>query len=100
MSRYQVAAKDPEKYAITIGWDTPLQTYFAQVVRKDTDRDWDMALWAGTHPRELHSVAELQETIKPYADIPRETQNALACDQGPMEHWAATERGRGSDPGR
>jgi hypothetical protein len=81
VSRYDVSAKDPGKYAITVGWSRSLQTYFAQVIEKDRDRDWDMTLWAGTNPKEIGSVAELQEKLKPYADIPKETQNALSYDQ-------------------
>jgi hypothetical protein len=95
MSRYHVEAKDPSKYSATVGWDSPLQTFFGQVMRKDRDRDWDMALWVGTNPREIGSIAELQEKLKPYAEIPKETQNALAFDMGPMEHWHAAERDSG-----
>lgn len=83
MSRYSVEARDPSKYTIVVGWDKSLQTYFAQVTRKDMDRDWDMQLWAGTNPRELSSVEELQRAVKEYADVPKETCNALRFDQGP-----------------
>jgi hypothetical protein len=88
MSRYDVEAKDPGKYTIVVGWDKSLQTYFAQVTRKDLDRDWDMALWKGTNPREINSIAELQTALKPYAEIPKETQNALAFDMGPADYYS------------
>ena len=81
MSRYSVEAKDPEKFTVIIGWDRPLQTYFAQVIRKDSDRDWDMHLWSGCNPRELNTVAELQDAVRKYAEIPQETQSALQRDE-------------------
>jgi hypothetical protein len=94
MSRYPIEAKDP-KYAVVVGWDNPLQTFFGQVIDKTSDRDWDLKLWAGTNPREIGSIAELQDRLKEYAVIPKEVQNALAFDQGPLEHWPAAERESG-----
>ena len=91
MSRYDVVAKEPDKYAVTVGWDKPLQTFFAQVMRKDSDRDWDMALWKGTNPREIGSVAKLQQALKDYAEIPMEMQNTLRFDMGPLEQWHEVE---------
>ena len=73
MSRYSVEAKDPEKFTVMVGWDKDYQTFFAQVMRKDSDRDWDMALWKSTNPRELNSVEELQRAVKEFVDIPKET---------------------------
>jgi hypothetical protein len=93
VSRYPIEAKDPGKYSVTVGWDGPLQTYFAQVTRKDRDRDFDMALWVGTNPREINSPIELQERLKDYAVIPNETLNALSFDMGPM--WTPAERESG-----
>ena len=92
MSQYEIPAKSPDLHTIIVGWDARLQTYFAQVTRKDQDRDWDMTLWKGTNPREIGSIAELQAVLKPYADIPKEMQNALAYDMGPYER-PTTERG-------
>jgi hypothetical protein len=88
VSRYDVSAKDPGKYAITVGWSRSLQTFFAQVIEKDRDRDWDMKLWVGTNPREINSIEELQAALKPYAEIPKETQNALAFDMGPADYYS------------
>jgi hypothetical protein len=96
-SRYEINAKEPDRYTVIVGWDRRLQTYFAQVMRKDLDRDWDMSLWKGTNPRELGSVEELQKALKDYATIPREVQNALAYDLGPYE-WPEKDSGR--DAGR
>jgi hypothetical protein len=92
MSRYDVVAKEPDKYAVTVSWDRPLQTYFAQVIHKDSDRDYDMALWKGTNPREIGSVTDLQQALKDYADIPKGVQNALQFDMGPLEQWREPER--------
>jgi len=95
LSRYPIEARDPSRYTVTVGWDSPLQTYFGQVIDKATDRDFDMKLWVGTNPRELNTVAELQDRLKDYAIIPKEVQNALAFDQGPLERWPAAERESG-----
>jgi len=81
MSRYSVEAKDPEKFTVIVGWDKDYQTFFAQVTRKDSDRDWDTALWKGTNPRELNSVEELRQAVKEFVDIPKETQHALQWDE-------------------
>ena len=91
MSRYDVQAKEPDKYTVIVGWDKPLQTYFAQVIRKDSDRDFDPALWKGINPREISSVADLQQALKDYVDIPTEMQNALRFDMGPDESFHARE---------
>ena len=101
MSRYSVEAKDPGKYTVMVGWDKDYQTFFAQVMRKDIDRDWDMALWKGTNPRELNSVEERQRAVKEFVDIPQETQRALQWDEKMGRDtsllYIAAERGSGME---
>ena len=106
MSRYEIASRDPDKYDAVVGWDKGLQTYFGQVIPKGGADDWQLTLWVGTNPKELNSVAELQEKMKGYADIPKETRNALEWDQkmgqGPVHSLVmqAAEPERDEDMGR
>ena len=108
MSRYEIAARDREKHDAVIGWDKGLQTYFGQVIPKVGAEDWELTLWVGMYPKEINSVAELQEKMKDYVDIPKEMRSALELDQrlghGPVhplvyEHYESlTAREHGTEP--
>jgi patatin-like phospholipase/acyl hydrolase len=78
MSRYEIEAKDSEKYVVVIGWDRPLQTFFAQVIEKGRDHDWDMRLWTGC----------IGKKGAPYAAFFRSFTNVW----GVSRSWAATDR--------
>ena len=59
MSRHEIRARDQALSAV-VGWDNPLQTFFAQVARPeradDEDDDDPMLLWVGTEPGEVTTV--------------------------------------------
>lgn len=41
----------------TVGWDRPLQTFFAQLFSVNEDEEEEPHIWVGTFPRELESAA-------------------------------------------
>lgn len=79
MSRYPIPH---EVFAITVGWDNPLQTFFVQVRRPATAagaEDTDV-LWVGTAPQALLSVESVRHALQPYAVLPRAIAAALQRD--------------------
>jgi len=75
VSRYEVPAKDVN-HNVVVGWDAPLNTYFAHVIdtlKDEDDRGRDV-LWIGTTPGEIFDVAVVVRQVQPYvkrpADIP------------------------------
>jgi len=82
MSRYVLPAHDPT-LRVTVGWDPPLQTFFAQVVRPTTapHADGRLVAWIGTRTQEIPSVVQLGRQLAAYAAIPPATQARLAREQ-------------------
>jgi hypothetical protein len=91
MSRYSVRCYEPQYFLCVVGWDGPLETYFAQVIdRKSldaserdkpaTEADYDAAnlvLWCGTATGELPRVADLSAAIAAWAELPAELARRL-----------------------
>ena len=65
-----------------VGWDRPLQTYYAQVCfRTDDEPDEGEALiWRGTEPGELPTPEAAIAVITPYAEIPPRLAEQLLAD--------------------
>ena len=84
MSRHEIPARD-RSLSIVVGWDNPLQTFFAQVAQPkapDDDEDDDpMLLWVGTEPREVVTVEDLARHLAPFADLSDETASQLRADR-------------------
>jgi hypothetical protein len=82
MSRYDIPTRDPGLSA-AVGWDNPLQTFFAQVMRPETaDEDDDnMLLWVGAEPREVITVDDLSRHLAPFADLAPEVTDRLRADR-------------------
>ncbi len=85
MSRYIITAKDPHTHICLVGYDKPLQTYFAQVLERATFDaeelrdmkaeellydDENIALWIGTNPFEIGTTNDLQSRLAQHAMIP------------------------------
>mgnify|MGYP000567763958 CR=1 FL=1 len=79
MSRHVIDGKDPD-LTVTVGWDNPLQTYYAQVERGESDSD-DLVLWAGTRNYEYRTPEALAEPLAPYADLTPATLQQLQQDR-------------------
>ena len=76
MSRHTVPSKSSGS-TVVVGWDNPLQSYFAQVIRErevaDGDDDYDpVLLWLGTSHHEHLNPDSLVEPLRPYADLDQE----------------------------
>jgi hypothetical protein len=83
MSRRQIRPRDPA-HKVIIGWDHPLQTYFAHVIDRKKEaagRDDKFVLWIGAAPREICEVEDLRQRIKPWAYINAEIGAKLYGDK-------------------
>ena len=78
MSRYRIPSKD-KTHETYVGWDNPLQTYFAQVIDENVDKEW-VIFWVGGVPGEVSTVHSLEESLKEYADIPLDIKEKLQVD--------------------
>jgi hypothetical protein len=82
MSRHEIESF-AKRYEVAVGWDRPLNTYFAQVKDlEDTDEDSDpLIVWVGTSYSEILRPEDLQSHIAPFATIARVTLKALRKDR-------------------
>jgi len=74
MSRHELLPKgvNTDIVGAAVGWDRPLQTFFAQVFfRTEAEPDEGEALiWRGTEPGELPTPEAAIALVAPYAAIP------------------------------
>jgi hypothetical protein len=54
----------------TVGWDRPLQTFFAQLFSINEDEEEEPHIWAGTFPRELESAAAAIAVVQSDCVVP------------------------------
>jgi hypothetical protein len=94
MSRYSISAQQPG-LTVTVGWDNPLGTFFAQVGNPSIEADETACLlWIGTAPAAIPTVAALQAQLAGWATIPPEIVDRLVRDQQaatpptPLQRWA------------
>ena len=81
MSRHSIPAQDPALTAI-VGWDNPLQTFFAQVFDPSIEEDDEAdLLWLGTTLQAIPTVAALQAALTGWATIPAAIVDRLSRDQ-------------------
>ena len=82
MSRYDLPTRNPGLSA-AVGWDNPLQSYFAQVSRPEQSEDDDdnVLLWVGAAPREVITVEDLARHLAPFADLAPEMAEQLRADR-------------------
>jgi hypothetical protein len=85
MSRHEVPAKpaNPKVIRGTVGWDRPLQTFFAQVFAlSDEEGEGEEAIvWVGSFPGELPTAAAALAVIAPYCEIPDGLAATLETDK-------------------
>ena len=92
MSRRHLTACQPG-FAVVVGWDNPLSTFFATVTREqNTDDDADpVVLWLGGYAGEVRTPEELVQPVAPYADLTPEVvahlraDRATCIDSGPTD---------------
>ncbi|TWA81552.1 hypothetical protein FBY14_12444 [Azospirillum brasilense] len=83
MSRYEVTTHYPAGVSCIVGWDNPLQTYFAQVERvmSDPDSEPDFMLWIGCSASECLDTAQLADAIAPWASLPADIAEKLELER-------------------
>lgn len=88
MGRSRIPANNPNQHII-LGWDKPLETFFAQVYDSTVDEDENPILWLGATPGdEINSVEQLQDRLSQsgyLSYIPPSTQLELARQQKESE---------------
>jgi hypothetical protein len=94
MSRYNIPSQNPA-LTIIIGWDNPLQTFFAQAFDPSVEDEAEVdLLWIGTTAQEIPTVAALQTQLTGWATIPPAIVDRLTRDQQaatpptPLQRWA------------
>ena len=94
MSRYSIPAQNPA-LTVTVGWDNPLVTLFAQVFDPSIEEDAEACLlWIGTAPEAIPTVAALQAQLADWATLPPDIVERLIRDQHaatpptPLQLWA------------
>ncbi len=83
MSRHQIRGRDPA-HKVIVGWDSPLRTYFAQVIdrkKEDADPDEKFVTWIGCSSEEILEVDDLRNRIKPWAYIGADVAAKLRGDR-------------------
>lgn len=84
MSRHdlQPRADQPLVVRATVGWDRPLQTFFAQVffVTEDEPEEGEALIWIGTEPGERPSAEAVIEIVAPHTIVPVGLADQLAED--------------------
>lgn len=80
MSRYGLAGVDPN-HSIAVGWDNPLQTFFAHVEDRTKDEDESIVFMCGVRPHDdVLTVEVLQNRLREYAVIPDNVKTQLQRD--------------------
>lgn len=69
MGRITVPAKADAGVEIFVGWDRPLETYFATVLQPGEEDDI-VLVWLGTRIGEVSDASQILAAIEPYADAP------------------------------
>ena len=84
MSRHELQPR-PDSASVlraTIGWDRPLQTFFAQVffVTDDEPEEGEALIWIGTEPGELLTAEAAIAVVAPHAIVPADLADRLTAD--------------------
>jgi hypothetical protein len=70
------------KYTVIVGWDNPLQTFFAQVWPTDDEEMWgdEPELWVGCDLGQVSTVEFLEDLLRPFAELPPGVKQSLLAD--------------------
>ena len=86
MSRHSIPSKDPN-HTVVVGWDPPLQTFFAQVrfveveLADDDEAEPEYFLDEGNTFQQHPILDNLLHLLAPFADVPDTTKLQLANDK-------------------
>jgi hypothetical protein len=81
MSNYSFKGNNPN-HEVMVGWDPPLNTYFAHVldVSKNEDDNGRDLLWIGCTPNEIHDLETITRELAPYARVSEVTLARMYSD--------------------
>jgi hypothetical protein len=65
----------------SVGWDRPLQTFFAQLFSINENREEEPHIWIGTFPRELASAAAAIAVVETDCVVPEGLGAALETER-------------------
>ncbi len=71
-------------HVVSIGWDNPMMTYFAQVTREtesDDDEEDSTVLWLGSVQGDIKTPEVMVEPLKPWFDLTAELIELLKKDR-------------------
>lgn len=79
MSRHEIVAGDIE---VVVGWDPPLNTFFAQAWDRTKDEDDPNAelLWIGCGYREIADLDLIGKAVAPWVQLPDDVIRALYAE--------------------
>lgn len=87
MSRHTLPSTADPELDIAVGWDPPMQTFFAQVrdprIEEDGDAD-PVIFWTGTQHFEHRGVQGLRvviDLLAPWAEVPEGLRRQLLDDE-------------------
>lgn len=82
MSRHDLTPFDPA-HEVTVGWDPPLRSYFAQVLDTAGDEEDGTyeVLWIGIRLQEVLNPAAVIAAVAPFASVPADLLGQLARDR-------------------
>lgn len=81
MSRHIVPALD-DRFTVTVGWDNPMHTFFAQVTRESRAENNDnIILWLGGEVEEVRTPEDLRQPLAAYATLSDEIIQQLHADR-------------------
>jgi hypothetical protein len=66
---------------VVVGYDRPLETFFAQAIAIDADGEDVTIVWQGTYPGELPTPRSAIALIEPYCDVPEDLAKQLETDR-------------------
>lgn len=77
-------AGHPDVICAAVGWDRPLQTFFAQVCfrTEEEPEEGEALIWQGTEPGELPTPEAAIAVVAPYVEVPADLAERLAADMG------------------
>jgi hypothetical protein len=84
MSRHDLQPKADQPHVVkaTVGWDRPLQTFFAQVffVTEDEPHEGEALIWLGTEPGELLTPEAAIAIVDPHVLVPSDLASLLEAE--------------------
>lgn len=82
MARIQISAEDVSNpnHEVFVGYDSPFESYFAQVYDQTLSEDENPVYWVGTEVREIKSIYNLAIMLEPFCTLSEDMRAKLKAD--------------------